>query len=109
MNELTEMIVKFREERNWKQFHNPKDIAISLLLEAGELLENFQWKSSEEAVEVNRDKIVAELADVLYYVLLLSHERGIDVEEALKLKMIENERKYPVQKAFGSNKKYTEL
>ncbi|KGE17585.1 nucleotide pyrophosphohydrolase [Paenibacillus wynnii] len=109
MNELIEKILEFRQERDWEQFHNPKDLAISLNLEASELLELFQWKTSEEALENNIDKIRDELADIFYYILLISNDLGIDLEDALRNKMIVNEEKYPVDKAYGSNKKYTEL
>lgn len=106
---LTKNIVNFRDERNWKQFHNPKDLAISLLLEASELLENFQWKSNEDAVNENSENIKNEIADVVIYAMLLSHELGINLEQAIKEKIEKNEQKYPVEKAFGSRKKYTEF
>lgn len=108
-DELIEEIVEFRDERNWKQFHNPKDLAISLSLEAGELLENFQWKSSEEAVAENLENIKDEIADVVIYAMLLSHELGINLEQAIRDKIQKNKQKYPVDKAFGSRKKYTEF
>lgn len=109
LKHLQQKIIEFRDARNWRQFHNPKDLAISLNLEAGELLENFQWKSSEEAVEVNFENIKDEIADVVIYALLLSHELGIDLEEAIEEKIKKNELKYPIEKSFGSKKKYTEL
>lgn len=109
MKDIVDMIVKFRDERNWRQFHNPKDLAISLNLEAGELLEIFQWKTSEEALEKSLSEIKDELADIAYYVLLLSHDLDIDLKEAIKEKLAKNEAKYPIDKAYGSNKKYTEL
>ncbi|RPE10723.1 nucleotide pyrophosphohydrolase [Paenibacillus polymyxa] len=109
MDELIEKITAFRDERNWGQFHNPKDLAISLNLEASELLELFQWKSSEEAIEQNQDKLQDELADVLYYVLLMCGDLNIDPKEALLGKLSKNAEKYPIDKAYGSNKKYTEL
>ncbi|WP_339292461.1 nucleotide pyrophosphohydrolase [Paenibacillus sp. FSL W8-0187] len=109
MQELTSKIIRFRDERNWRQFHNAKDLAISLSLEASELLELFQWKQNDEVVKENLEGIKDELADVLYYVLLMSHDVGIDIEEALESKLRKNERKYPIEKAYGSNKKYTEL
>lgn len=109
MNDLIEMILKFRNERNWGQFHNPKDLVISLNLEASELLELFQWKTNEEALEKNEEKIRYELADVLYYTLLISHDLNIDLNVALREKMLINEKKYPMDKAYGTNKKYTEL
>lgn len=109
MDELIDKIVAFRDERNWSQFHNPKDLAISLNLEASELLELFQWKSSEEAVDQKRDEIQDELADVMYYALLMCHDLGIDPKQAVLNKLKKNAAKYPVDKAFGSNRKYTEL
>lgn len=107
--DLIDDIIEFRDERNWRQFHNPKDIAISLSLEASELLENFQWKSSEEAIECNFENIKDELADVLIYALILANELGIGVEEAIHTKLDKNKAKYPIKKAFGSKMKYTEL
>lgn len=107
MKHLQQKIIEFRDARNWKQFHTPKDLAISLSLEAGELLENFQWKSSEEAVKTNLENIKDEIADVVIYALLLSHELGIDVEKAIIDKIKKNEQKYPIEKSFGSKKKYT--
>lgn len=109
LKDLQQKIIAFRDARNWRQFHTPKDLAISLTLEAGELLENFQWKTSEEAVQANFEHIKDELADVVIYALLLSHELGIDLEEAIINKMEKNEKKYPIEKAFGSKKKYDEL
>ncbi|MFB6804652.1 nucleotide pyrophosphohydrolase [Peribacillus butanolivorans] len=109
MKELTEKVLQFRNERNWSQFHNPKDLAISLSLEASELLENFQWKTSEEAIEERMSDIKDELADVIIYSILLSYELGIDPKEAILQKIKKNELKYPVDKAFNSKKKYTEL
>lgn len=109
MDELIKEITAFRDERNWGQFHNPKDLAISLNLEASELLELFQWKSSEEAIEQNKDKLQDELADVLYYVLLMCNDLKIDPKKALLEKLQKNAEKYPVEKSYGSNKKYTDL
>ncbi|HZG59227.1 MAG TPA: nucleotide pyrophosphohydrolase [Anoxybacillus sp.] len=109
MKHLQQKIIEFRDARNWKQFHTLKDLAISLSLEAGELLENFQWKSSEEAVRDNFENMKDELADVVIYALLLAHELGIDLEEAIMDKMKKNEQKYPIEKSFGSKKKYNEL
>ncbi|SIQ41512.1 NTP pyrophosphatase, house-cleaning of non-canonical NTPs [Bacillus cereus] len=106
---ILEKVLKFRDDRNWKQFHNPKDLAISLSLEASELLENFQWKSSEEAVDKNLENIKDELADVLIYSILLADQINVDIEEMIVNKIEKNEKKYPVEKAYGSNKKYDEL
>lgn len=107
MKELMEKAVQFRDERDWKQYHNPKDLAISLSLEASELLENFQWKSNEEALIENLENIKDELADVVLYALLLADVLEIDPKEAILTKMEKNAKKYPVEKAFGSKKKYT--
>ena len=110
--ELTKKIIEFRDARDWKQFHNPKDCAISLSLEASELLEHFQWKSEEQIAELLKNKkeeVADELADVLYWVLLMSHDLNIDLVETSLKKLEKNIAKYPVEKAKGSNKKYTEL
>lgn len=112
IKELAEKIRKFRDERDWKQFHNPKDVALSLVLEAVEVLEHFQWKSPseiEEHLKKNREEIEEELADVLYWILLMSHDLGIDIKEALEKKLEKNEVKYPIDKAKGKHTKYNEL
>jgi dCTP diphosphatase len=109
---LTKKIVEFRDERDWSQFHNPKDLALSLVLEAAELLEIFQWKEGEAVARAARDRkqdVSHELADVFYWTLLLAHEMKIDLPAALEEKLKLNASKYPVAKAKGSNKKYTEL
>lgn len=107
IQELTKLINQFREERDWKQFHNPKDLAISLSIEASELLETFQWKSSDEAIDKNKVNIQRELADVIVYALMLSDELDLDVSNIVKSKLKENAEKYPVDKSKGSNEKYT--
>jgi NTP pyrophosphatase (non-canonical NTP hydrolase) len=109
LKHIQQKIIEFSDARNWRQFHTPKNLAISLSLEAGELLENFQWKSSEEAVQANFENIKDEIADVIIYALLLSHKLRIDVEEAITNKIKKNEQKYPIEKSFGSKKKYNEL
>lgn len=106
---LMQEVLAFRDKRNWKQFHNPKDLAISIALEAGELLENFQWKTSEAALRDKAGEIKEELADVIIYALLLANELGIDLGEAVRQKIKKNAEKYPVEKAYGSNKKYTDF
>lgn len=108
MDALQQAVVSFRDQRDWKQFHDPKDVAISLSLEASELLELFQWKTSEQALK-NKDAIREELADVLYWVLLLGHDLEINLASALKSKLNTNAKKYPVEKARGKATKYTEL
>ncbi|TCW47037.1 NTP pyrophosphatase (non-canonical NTP hydrolase) [Bacillus thuringiensis] len=109
MEDLQKAVIRFRDERNWGQFHNAKDLAISLNLEAAELLETFQWKSSQEAMETKMQEMKEEIADVMIYLLLLSNQLNIDLEEAVRSKLIKNAEKYPVDKAFGTNKKYNEL
>ena len=112
IGKLTENIVNFRDKRDWKQFHNPKDLSLSLVLEATEVMEHFQWKNAEEIethIKKNKKEIGDELADVLYWVLLMFHDLDIDVEQATKRKLKINEKKYPVSKAKGKHKKYTEL
>lgn len=109
---LTKKIMKFRDARDWKQFHNPKDVALSLVLEAGEVMEHFQWKTTEEItkyVVTNKDDISEELADVLYWVLLMSHDLKINVIDALEKKIKKNEDKYPVKKVKGKHIKYNKL
>ena len=101
---LTKKIIAFRDARDWKQFHNPKDVAISLMLEAGEVMEHFQWKNKEEMEKYiisNKDDIAEELADVLYWILLMSNDLKIDISKALERKLDINEKKYPIKKAKG--------
>lgn len=112
LHELTEEILKFRNERDWEQFHTPKDLALSLVLEASEVLEHFQWKNGDELkkyLQENKSKLGEELSDVLYWVLLLSHDLGIDIKSEFKKKMELNAKKYPVEMARGKKEKYTEL
>jgi NTP pyrophosphatase (non-canonical NTP hydrolase) len=106
-----EKINKFRDDRNWRQFHNEKDLAISISLEASELLEIFQWKKPEEVVEDEKslEHIKEELADVLIYSYMMADNLGLDIGEIMEKKLEKNEEKYPVDKAKGSSRKYTEL
>jgi NTP pyrophosphatase (non-canonical NTP hydrolase) len=106
MNELINKITAFRDARDWKQFHNAKDLAVALNVEAGELLELFLWKEAEAADE---SKIREELADILMYAYLLADQQGLDVEEIVNEKLKTNEAKYPAEKAKGNAKKYDEL
>ena len=103
---LTQEIIAFRDERDWKQFHNAKDLAMAASIEAGELLELFLWKSPEDA---DRAKVRRELADLLMYCLMLAHEQELDVADIIREKLSENRSKYPVSKARGNARKYTEL
>jgi len=112
LSDLQKRVVAFRDARDWEQFHNPKDLAVSMVLEAAEFLEHFQWKSSDEIkdhLKKKGDDVSDELADVLYWVLLIAHDMKIDLTKAFERKMAQNEKKYPVSKAKGSHKKYTEL
>jgi len=106
ISDLTQKLISFRDARDWKQFHNPKDLAIALSIESAELLEAFLWKSSEEA---SKDKIKEELADVLAYAFLLANECGLDISEIVSAKIAANGLKYPVDKAKGSARKYDEI
>jgi len=103
---LIEKLVQFRDERNWEQFHNSKDLALALSIEASELNELFLWKKPEE---VNEEKLKEELADVFAYALLLANKHNLDVADIVKRKIEKNSEKYPVDKSKGSAKKYNEL
>lgn len=109
---LTKEIVDFRDRRDWKQFHNPKDLSLSLVLEATEVMEHFQWKNPEEIdeyVKENKKDISEELADVFYWILLISSDLDINIEKALDNKMKINNEKYPEDRARGKHTKYTKL
>ena len=106
IREITESLLEFRDERDWAQFHNPKDLALALNIEAGELLESFLWKSSEQA---DMGKVKEELADVFAFAFLLAEEYGFDVKQIVLEKIEKNALKYPVSKSRGTAKKYTEL
>jgi len=103
---LTKLLVDFRDEREWKQFHNSKDLAVAVSIESSELLELFLWKNAED---VNLEKLKEELADVFAYGLLLANNYGLDIHKIIEEKIRKNGEKYPVDKAKGSSKKYTEL
>ena len=102
-------ILKFRDDRDWKQFHNPKDLAISISLEAAELLEVFQWSGADISDEGKQDKIKEELADVVNYCVLMADVCGLDLDEIVQEKIRVNNEKYPVEKAKGSAAKYNQL
>lgn len=106
IKEITNALVKFRNDRDWNQFHNPKDLSIALSIEANELLELFLWKNSTDA---NRDKLKEELADVFAYAFLLADKLEFDVEKIVLEKIAKNAKKYPIAKAKGNAKKYNEL
>ena len=102
-------VLTFRDERDWAQFHTPKDLAISVAIEAGELLECFQWTGKDVTMGDNKRQVREELADVLIYCMYLADAMGADVPQLIEDKIEINKRKYPVTKAKGSSKKYTEL
>ena len=101
--------LQFRRERDWEQFHNPKDLAISISLEAAELLETFQWSGADTEAADMRPQMEEELADVLIYCIYMADRLGIDIPQAISRKVARNAAKYPVEKARGSSRKYTEL
>ena len=102
-------LVAFREERDWRQFHNPKDLAVSISIEAAELLEAFQWSGSDTTSVGREDRIREELADVLIYCLYLADAAGLDPIDIMEQKLAVNRAKYPVDASRGNARKYTEL
>ncbi|OUR73605.1 nucleotide pyrophosphohydrolase [Methylophaga sp. 41_12_T18] len=110
--ELLMQLVEFRRERDWEQFHNPKDLAISLSIEASELLEWFQWRTNEDINQQlqsdRRVKLEDELADVAVYLSYLCHDLGVDINKVVQAKMVKNAAKYPVDKVKGRADKYNE-
>ncbi|MCX5806707.1 MAG: nucleotide pyrophosphohydrolase [Proteobacteria bacterium] len=110
IKKVSEMLLKFRKERDWEQFHSPKNLAISISIEAAELLEHFQWQNeNEEFTPEKKHKIAEELADIFNYLVMLAGDLEIDIIESVKKKIEENARKYPIEKAKGSMKKYRDL
>ena len=103
---IVQSLIKFRNDRDWEQFHNPKDLALALSVEAAELLELFLWKNAEEA---NKDKVKEELADVFAFAFLLADKYGFDVKQIVLEKVKRDGEKYPVEKSKGTAKKYDEL
>lgn len=108
-DETIKQILKFRDDRDWKQFHNPKDLAISISLEAAELLEVFQWSGADVSDTGKQDKIKEELADVINYCVLMADACGLDIDEIVQEKIKLNNAKYPVEKAKGKSEKYDRL
>ena|SRR2546423_9564291 len=112
ISRLEELVIKFRNDRDWSQFHNPKDVALSLALEVAELLELMQWKNGQQLdvyLQEKRIEVGEELSDILYWILLLAHDLKIDLGMAFFEKMAKNEAKYPVEQAKGSSAKYLHL
>lgn len=112
LDQIRSDIRKFRDERDWMQFHNPKNLACSIAIEAAELLEHFQWKTPEESASLSaeqREEISHEVADILAYLIEFADNLGIDPIQAIRKKMALNAAKYPVEKARGSAVKYDQL
>lgn len=111
--DLKRMAIAFRDERDWAQFHSPRNLAVSIVLEAAELLEHFQWRTDEEIAEhlagEGRESVCEEIADVLMYLLTMVHDLGIDVASSVEAKLRKNAVKYPVEKAKGNATKYREM
>ncbi|RNI27362.1 nucleotide pyrophosphohydrolase [Rufibacter immobilis] len=105
IKEITEALLKFRDARDWRQFHNSKDLAVAVSIEASELLELFLWKGNEE---VSVDRLKEELADILSYCLLLAEKHGLDVRQIIMDKIDQNAAKYPIDKSKGNATKYTD-
>jgi NTP pyrophosphatase (non-canonical NTP hydrolase) len=104
MKDIIERVLKFRDDRDWSQFHTPENLAKAINIEAGELLEHFLWDNN-----FNKEEVCEELADVMLYCINMANTLGVDIEEILTKKLDKNEKKYPVEKAKGNSKKYTEL
>ncbi len=109
IQELIDALIKFRDERDWAQFHDSKNLAAAIGIEAAELNELFLWKTIKESEGVDRERIKEELADVMAYALMLAHKHDIDVKAAVLEKIAKNAAKYPVEKAKGTAKKYDAL
>lgn len=103
------IVNKFRDDRNWRQFHDEKDLAISISIEAAELLELFQWKNSDEVIKNNKERLEEELADVLIYSLMLADNLDFDVANIIQKKITKNTIKYPIEKSKGKSDKYMDL
>ncbi len=114
LTEAVEKLIKFRSERDWLKFHTPKNLAVSIAIESAELMEHFQWRNEEETKEYlasgqNLEKVKEEIADTISYLLLLSNDLGIDLNQTVLNKIKKNEKKYPVEKCKGISNKYNEL
>lgn len=102
-------LLKFQKDRDWKQFHSPRNLATSLAIESGEILEIFQWAKDNNVPKGKKKHLEEEIADVYTFLLLLAHESGVDIKKAFKEKMKKNRVKYPINRSKGSSKKYDEL
>jgi NTP pyrophosphatase (non-canonical NTP hydrolase) len=109
IEEITSALIKFRDERDWAQFHDSKNLATAISIEAAELNELFLWKTIKESEEVDKEKIKEELADILAFTFLLANKHGFNIKEIIDEKFKKNAEKYPIEKAKGTAKKYDEL
>lgn len=112
IREITDKIKKFRDDRDWMQFHSPKNMAVSIAIEAAELLQEFQWKNKQQVeayIDHNKERVQDEIADIAVYVFELADNLNIDLIKAMSDKIEKNKQKYPIEKAKGISKKYTEL
>ena len=110
IKEIIEAIIRFRDDRDWEQFHDSKNLAVALSIEASELNELYLWKNSTDDIEnVSKTRLAEELADVLVYALLLAEKNDLDIESIILDKLEKNRKKYPVNKSKGNSKKYTDL
>ena len=107
--ETIAQVLQFVEDRNWDQFHNPKDLAISICLEAAELLEIYQWSGEDTQCRDKINNVREELADVLIYCIQMPYDYGLDVDEIIQEKLKKNAQKYPIEQSYGSKEKYTQL
>jgi len=109
IKQITDALIQFRDERDWEQFHDSKNLAVAISIEAAELNELFLWKDLKQSEEINKEKLKDELADILAYSFLLANRHGFDITQIMLEKIKKNAEKYPVSKAKGSSKKYNEL
>ena len=108
IQDLTELLVQFRDERDWGQFHDSKNLALALSIEAAELNELYLWKKESESEKIDKIRLKEELADVFAYAIMLAEKNNLSVVEIVKEKIVKNGKKYPVEKSKGSSKKYKE-
>jgi len=106
VQELIDLLVQFRDERDWGQFHDSKNLALALSIEAAELNELFLWKKDSESEQIDRERLKEELADVFAYALMLAEKNGLSVSEIVKEKILKNAQKYPVEESKGTSTKY---
>ncbi len=109
VQELIDLLVQFRDERDWGQFHDSKNLALTLSIEAAELNELFLWKKDSESEQIDRERLKEELADVFAYALMLAEKNGLSVSEIVKEKIIKNAQKYPVEESKGTSTKYKKI